>query len=205
VPTPDSSLPRPHGTARIADLDREAAAERLRTAVADGELELSELEDRLSAVYAARTVADLEAVTADLVAPYQAADSELVLRTRSGTIKRVGYWVAPSQIVAECTSGTIKLDFTTAECRHREVAVRAQATSGSVVLIVPVGWNVVMDDVSSTSGSVVNRVGYRPGRSATVLRVTGQVKSGSIKARHPRRSFWDWLLRRPHRPERDIG
>lgn len=198
--SPDSSLPGRRPPARAGDADREAVAERLRTAVADGELELSELEERLSAVYAARTVADLEAATADLVAPYEPAGQELVLRTKSGTIKRAGYWVAPSRIVAECTSGTVKLDFTTAECRHREMAVQARATSGSVVLIVPVGWNVVMDDVSSTSGSVVNRVGYRPGRPATIIRVTGQVKSGTIKARHPRRGFWDWLLRRPHRP-----
>jgi hypothetical protein len=106
----------------------------------------------------------------------------------------------PPRILAECTSGTIKLDFTGADCRHREVDVQARATSGSVVLIVPVGWDVVMDDVSSTSGSVVNRVGSRPGRSGTLIRVTGQVKSGTVKARYPRRSFWDWLRGRPHQP-----
>lgn len=78
--------------------------------------------------------------------------------------------------------------------------MQAQATSGSVVLIVPVGWDVVMDDVSSTSGSAVNRAGFRPGRSATVVRVSGQIKSGTIRARYPRRSFWDWLRRRPHQP-----
>jgi hypothetical protein len=28
--------------------------------------------------------------------------------------------------------------------------------------------------------------------------VSGRVGSGSIVARLPRRTFWDWLLRRPH-------
>ena len=29
------------------------------------------------------------------------------------------------------------------------------------------------------------------------VHVTGQVGSGSLKARPPRRTFWQWLLRRP--------
>jgi hypothetical protein len=200
VPTPDSSQPGSRGSARVGDADREATAELLRAAVEAGQLELSELDGRLTATYAARTVGQLEAVTADLVPDGHDADHELALRTRSGTIKRTGYWVVPPRILAECTSGTIKLDFTGADCRHRKVDVQARATSGSVVLVVPVGWDVVMDDVSSTSGSVVNRVGSRPGRSGTLIRVTGQVKSGTVKARHPRRSFWDWLRGRPHQP-----
>jgi hypothetical protein len=200
VVTPDSSLPGSRGSARVGDADREAAADLLRAAVEAGQLELSELDGRLTATYAARTVGQLEAVTADLVQPGQDVGRELALRTRSGTIKRTGYWTVPPRIVAECTSGTIKLDFTGADCRHREVDVQARATSGSVVLVVPVGWDVVMNDVSSTSGSVVNRVGSRPGRSGTLVRVTGQVKSGTVKARYPRRSFWDWLRRRPHQP-----
>lgn len=198
--TPDSSPLGSRGSARIGDADREATAELLRTAVEAGQLELSELDGRLTATYAARTVGQLEAVTADLVHPGPDPGPELVLRTRSGTIKRTGYWTVPPRIVAECTSGTIKLDFTGADCRHRAVHVQARATSGSVVLVVPVGWDVVMDDVSSTSGSVVNRVGSRPGHSGTLVRVTGQVKSGTVKARYPRRSFWDWLRRRPHQP-----
>jgi len=29
------------------------------------------------------------------------------------------------------------------------------------------------------------------------IEVTGRVRSGHLKARPPRRTFWQWLLRRP--------
>ena len=51
---------------RAADADRERAADRLRNASAEGRLLTEELEERLEAVFAARTYGDLEAVTKDL-------------------------------------------------------------------------------------------------------------------------------------------
>src|SRR5690625_2469427 len=92
---------------RIADADRAAAAELLREAVAVGRLDLAELDDRLAAVYAAKTRDDLDPLTADL-APAPAAvrpavEAEpLVLETKSGSLLRKGYWVVPRQITAEC-------------------------------------------------------------------------------------------------------
>ncbi|GAA1753519.1 DUF1707 domain-containing protein [Streptomonospora arabica] len=193
---------RPAPALRIADADRDAAAERLREAVAVGRLELAELDERLTAVYAAKTRADLEPLTADLPSepaqPRSGVEAPpLVLETTSGSLKRDGYWQVPERITVECTSGTVKLDFTAAECPHREVAVEAYAKSGSVVLVVPHGWWVNLDDASASSGTVVNKVKGPPAAGAPGLRVSGTVKSGSIKARHPRRGFWAWLLRRP--------
>ena len=193
--TPDAPVPQP--AVRVSDADREAAAEQLRVAAADGRLELAELDGRLTAVYGAKTRAELAAVTADL-ASVQPDTRPLTLRTKSGAIKRTGYWVVPAEIIAECTSGSIKLDFTQASVPHREIIVRATAESGSVVLIVPHDWVVVMEDVSSSSGSIVNKVGGRPGPYVQILRVSGSVRSGTIKARYPRRSFWDWLRGRKH-------
>ena len=184
--------PVPLPATRVGDADREAAAEQLRTAVADGRLELAELDDRLTAAYNARTRGELALVTADLE-PVVSDTRQLTLRTKSGTIKRTGHWEAPGQIVAECTSGSIKLDFTQASVPHSEISIRGMASSGSIVLIVPHDWVVVMDDVSSSSGSIVNKVGGRPGPYVKVLRVSGSVRSGTIKAKYPRRSFWDWL------------
>src|SRR5580704_1114421 len=60
--------PIPPGSAgmRASDADRDRAAELLRDAVGEGRLELDELDERLSAVYGARTYAELEHVTRDL-------------------------------------------------------------------------------------------------------------------------------------------
>jgi hypothetical protein len=54
---------------RASDADREAVAERLRTASIDGRIDSEELEERLSQVYAARWVSELDRIVADVVPP----------------------------------------------------------------------------------------------------------------------------------------
>jgi hypothetical protein len=183
---------------RVADSEREAAAEVLRTAVEEGRLDLDELDERLAMAYGAKTRAELERVTADLPAPEVSPEPEpLQLQTKSGSLKKDGHWTVPRRISAECTSGSITFDFTEATCHHRLVEIEATAKSGSVVLVVPLGWSVDLDRCTATSGSIVNKVREAPKPGAPVLRVTGSVRSGTIKARYRRRGFWAWLFRRP--------
>ena len=192
-PPGDSSLTPAR---RIADADREGVARRLRDAATEGRIDFAELEERLGAAYSAKTQTDLDILTADL--PAQAAAAQpLILQTKSGSLKKKGYWRVPSHIEAECTSGSVKLDFTEAECPHAEVTIKVTAASGAVVLIVPTDWAVDLAGASATSGAVVNKMRGRPAPGNPVLRVSGTVRSGTIKARPPRRSFADWLRRRP--------
>jgi len=51
---------------RASDADREQVAERLRHATAEGRLVPEELEERLEAVFAARTYGELDAIVSDL-------------------------------------------------------------------------------------------------------------------------------------------
>lgn len=51
---------------RASDSDREQVAERLRHATSEGRLTGDELEERLEALYSARTYGDLDALVADL-------------------------------------------------------------------------------------------------------------------------------------------
>ena len=51
---------------RASDADREATAERLHRAATEGRLDADELEERLSAAYAAKTCVELERLTADV-------------------------------------------------------------------------------------------------------------------------------------------
>ena len=53
---------------RASDAEREAAADRLRAAAAEGRLDPDELEERLAAAYGARTIGQLVPLTADLPA-----------------------------------------------------------------------------------------------------------------------------------------
>jgi hypothetical protein len=51
---------------RAADADRERVAEQLRSAYADGRLDLTEYDQRVQQAWAARTYDDLDALTVDL-------------------------------------------------------------------------------------------------------------------------------------------
>jgi Domain of unknown function (DUF1707) len=59
--TPDDQL-------RAGNADREVVVSRLNEAFGEGRLELSELEDRVAAAYAARTMGELRGLTTDLPA-----------------------------------------------------------------------------------------------------------------------------------------
>ncbi|WP_374200831.1 DUF1707 SHOCT-like domain-containing protein [Streptomyces bambusae] len=62
---------------RASDADRDRVAERLRDALAEGRLDMEEFEERLEAVYASRTYAELEPLTRDLPAVGDAAPHPL--------------------------------------------------------------------------------------------------------------------------------
>src|SRR3712207_8039965 len=62
VPAPAQRAP----DERVGDVDRERAAAVLAEAFRDGVLRVEEFDERLSAAYAATTVADLDAATRDL-------------------------------------------------------------------------------------------------------------------------------------------
>lgn len=198
TPAPATSTP----DSRASDADRDDVADQLRRAVADGRLALEELDERLAVTFTAKTHRELATVTADLPDATAPAAAPLSLVTKSGSSSKTGYWTVPSKIIAQCTSGTIKLDFTRAICPLREVAIHAEASSGKVLLIVPFGWTVDVDNVSASSGSVVNKVTEPSEDRAPILRVSGAVRSGTVAARYPRRSFWQWLNRVPRDPRR---
>ena len=78
-------------TLRASDADREHVAERLRHAAGEGRILAEELEERLEAVFSARTYGELDAVVADLPGTTPARRRE-----RSASIFRYG----PLPIVA---------------------------------------------------------------------------------------------------------
>ena len=74
---------------RISDQDREQAAAAIREHFAAGRLDNAEVEERLQAVYAARTQGELEALSADLPAlPLSASQARAVIAERRGQITR---------------------------------------------------------------------------------------------------------------------
>jgi hypothetical protein len=82
----DPSHPVP--AQRATDSDREAAADALRTAGADGRLTVEEMEHRLAAVFAAKTHPDLDAQLADLQGRQALASSNAARQPDSDDLGR---------------------------------------------------------------------------------------------------------------------
>lgn len=170
---------------RASDSDRMQVEEILRSAATEGRIDFSELEERLTAAYEARTMNELALITADLPADTMPELKPLVMKNSSGVMKKNGVWQVPSEITTECNSGTITIDFSQAVCRHTALTLNATVNSGIIKLIVPEGWNVNMDDVSINSGISRNKAtsAWLPGKP--VITVQGTVNSGVLKAVHP--------------------
>lgn len=178
---------------RVSDAEREHVVGLLQKAVAQGLLNLDEFTERTDLALAAKIRAELNAVLLDLPGIGQAPNAAvaprveaLELRTRTGTIKQTGAWTVPRSVVAECTMGNVTVDFTEANVTVRDIDLRIQCGSGNVTVIVPRGWAVVMEQVSTGMGNVVNKASEPVDPSMPVLHVTAKVGMGNAKIRYPR-------------------
>ena len=99
------------------------------------------------------------------------------------------------------SSGSARLDFTEAVITQPSMEIDAEVRSGTLTLLTKPGITVDLDDVAVRSGTVKDKTQWSPAAPALLhVRVSGQVGSGGIIVRGPRaprRTFWQWLLRRP--------
>jgi hypothetical protein len=196
----------PRAELRASHADRDRVVEVLRVAAGDGRLSADELDQRLEAALSARTLSELTVLTSDLpaspahataaVAP--AAKDLVRIECGSGSAKRNGSWVVPRRMEVRVTSGEVKLDFTSATISQPVLRLDADVKSGHLLLVTRPGIVVDTDDVAVNSGEV--KVRAQPAAPEILrIEVVGKVRSGSLKARPPRRTFLQWLLRRPVR------
>lgn len=139
---------------RASDADRDQAAYVLREAAGEGRLTLEELDQRLNAVYSARTYAELEPITRDLPRPggmteQAPAASRLIGRRDDGApswrtgiaimsgFTRAGAWLVPKTFTAFAFWGGGKLDLREASFAQPTVRIWAFAIMGGIEVIAP--------------------------------------------------------------------
>jgi hypothetical protein len=145
---------------RASDADRERVANVLREAAGDGRLTMDELDERLDAVYAAKTYAELEPITHDLPgagssAPAPARVAAPVDPARFGGtpssggavailggFSRKGEWVVPKHFTAFLFMGGGEIDLREARFEDREVNINIVAIMGGCEITVPEDANV---------------------------------------------------------------
>jgi hypothetical protein len=195
------------GALRASDADREQIVSVLQAATGDGRLTPEELDERLGLALTARTYDELATLITDLptaraaglaVTPPPAQKDLVRIQCASASAERHGRWAVPARMELKATSGSIRLDFTEAVLTGHDLHIDAEVRSGSITFITKPGIVVDLDDVSVRSGSVKVRAPWSPDTPALLrVTVTGRCGSGSITARPPRRSFWQWLRRAP--------
>lgn len=187
-------------------MDRDRVVEVLRVAAGDGRLTPEELDERLEAALTARTYSELAVLTTDLptaggktVGYRQVPEAKELVRIDCGaaTATRDGQWVVPQRLDVRVTSGSVKLDLTNAIITSPVLALDAEVHSGHLLLVTRPGIEVDTDDVA-VKGGIVRVQPQSATDTPVILRihVSGSVTSGTLRARPPRRSFWQWLRRR---------
>ncbi|MER5710096.1 DUF1707 domain-containing protein [Streptomyces sp. NPDC002122] len=202
----DSGRPGPSPELRASHADRDRTVDVLRVAAGDGRLTLEELDERLEVALSARTLGELAALTVDLPpgpVPGGAAAAEVkdVLRIhqKHSAIVRAGRWVVPRrmEIVAEWCGVT--LDFTEAVITQDTLRIDVDSQGKSLTLVTRPGIVVDVDGLAlEHSRFRIRRAPAAPG-ATVVLRVelVGRKSFGRVVVRPSRRTFGQWLLRKP--------
>jgi hypothetical protein len=194
---------------RTSDEDRERIARVLNDAMEQGRLTPSETSERLSSVYAAKTLGDLEPLTADLpehaplvprqpTLPQPAPSNRMVDRAGgapgsafavgvfSGATRR-GRWVVPAQFSAVAIMGGVDLDLTQARFASRDTVITCVAFWGGIDIVVPEDLTVVVSGVGLLGAFEDNAQTEGPPGSP-VVRINGIALMGGVEVKRPKKS-----------------
>ncbi|HWO23628.1 MAG TPA: LiaF domain-containing protein [Kofleriaceae bacterium] len=173
---------------------------RLSECFATDVLEVDELERRLDLAHAARTVAELEELVADLapvlapvtttaLAPVASTAIEdpsraerKKLRVVMSHIERKGRWTVPRTLELRVLWGNTELDFRDASLAPGTTTIDVRVLMGNLEIILPPHLAVDVD-VSSFMGSVEERHRVPPDADPArpLLRLTGAVRLGNLE------------------------
>jgi hypothetical protein len=175
---------------RVSDDEREMVVERLRTATADGTLELEEFSDRVTEVYRSHTRGELEHLAADLPEPVPPpgplpAPQRWTVGVLSGSRRR-GSWIPADRSVAVAVVGHCQLDLTESSIPS-DVQLRAVAVFGGIEVLVPEGVQVELGGFALFGTRSANVRPVRPGTvgdaDAPVVRVKAAAFLGGVTVR----------------------
>jgi hypothetical protein len=187
-------MPDPLPELRASDSDRERTAEVLRGAASEGQITVDELEERVSAAYAARTRRELERLTADVSrSPAPAAHaSGLTVKEGTGGTRwlvaimgghdRRGWWRLAGQCTVVNIMGGSEIDLNDAELSERVTQLNVYSIMGGGEVRVPHGVNVQVSNFALMGGNDVklgNEVAP-PGAPAIRIRLVSIMGGSSV-------------------------
>ena len=197
---PEGELP----AQRAGDADRDAAAERVRAAGADGRLTLEEMELRLNAIFAARTLPEIDAQLLDLQgrAGHAHFDGDAAVTasvpTQPGagvrstvavmsSAKRRGFWRVATRSRVINVMGDAQLDLSQAELSGPVTELRVLTIMGSTLVTVPDDAAVDVSKVTIMADNDAELPHGRPGPGAARIHIRLVSFMGSARVRVSRR------------------
>ncbi|WP_077801207.1 DUF1707 domain-containing protein [Streptomyces sp. JHA26] len=191
---------------RASDADRERVAEVLQDALAEGRLDMGEFEERLDAVYRARTYGELAPITRDLpagegvVTPVPRVpmtkepaggggwagritggegSSTWAVAVMSG-FQRKGRWTVPKRFNSFAFWGGGEIDLREADFADGEVVINCVAIMGGMNVVVPPGVEVVVRGIGIMGGFDHREEGVPAEPGAPRVVVTGFAFWGGV-------------------------
>ena len=156
---------------RASDSERDKAAKHLQAAFTDGQISLTEFDDRSRALYAATYADELPALVEDLSpverpdrpnpATTNASSRAVVTGERNGSAfslslmggaERTGQWLVAPMHTTVALMGGNSLDLREARFAAQETVINALALMGGIEIIVPEDVRVVDDGVGIMGG-----------------------------------------------------
>ena len=181
---------------RASDADRDRAIEILAAASAEGRLNPDEYSERSDAALAARTMGDLDRLTADLPAaelvPHpagQVATGPEHFTAVLGNESRKGHWVVPPRLVVRSVLGDCHLEMQDATFQQQVTTIDVTARFGAMTVYVPDGTDVRLTGRAVLSAKSSELSGA-PQPGAPVLIVHCDLFCSAVTVKRP-----DWKMR----------
>ena len=179
---------------RAADTDRIQVAQLLTDAAAQGHLQMSDYEDRLTKAYAAKTYDELDRLRSDLlgssVSPRHAgspkpAPSMLLLAIMSA-FERRGRWNVPKKLTTFALWGGGVIDLRYADFTSTEVDIHACSIMGGQTILLPPEVNVEING-HGVMGGFDHQVAGQGTPGAPTVRIRGFSLWGGVGVRRKNR------------------
>ncbi len=179
---------------RAADTDRIEVAQLLTDAAAQGQLQMSDYEDRLTKAYAAKTYDELDSLRSDLlgssVSPRRGdspkpAPSMLLLAIMSA-FERRGRWNVPKKLTTFALWGGGVIDLRYADFTSSEVDIHACSIMGGQTILLPPEVNVEING-HGVMGGFDHHVSGEGTPGAPTVRIHGFSLWGGVGVRRKNR------------------